>query len=495
MIRITIEPSYEGAKQIENVNPYKNADGTVKYINATTSAKSAGVKSLRDDRTVVKSYNGSPMVLDQIDTGDWTKISGVDFGTNGLKTISAEIAATSGEGQIEVYLDAPTAAKNRIATITLGDTKGLYAFSTANVDREVKGVHDVYFVFRGTGYNVASWAFSEKTNPELPDLSARPTVEPVPTMNPNVKVGWNADKTEYAVPITEENIVAEGGAVAEVDQYNGTASLVYNGQYPGVWVNLPAEITDNQFQTVEITYENQATDADFGAAIRYATSKGDEGIVWPGSSPFASGETTKTFTLDFTKKFAKIKIFAAENPKDAKLIIKAVVLKREAGATAPTATPKPTALPTTAPIEVTYGWNADETEYTLPLTEETVGKGNGTEVSVDTNAKTATITYDGAYPDAFLNMPGDLSDTKFSSIIIKYDRLTEKDSFGYASRYTDNKSTDVNIKWATVSGAFAPDAHEVEIPLDKTKDLYQFKIFGNACDSAGFIIKAVILKK
>ena len=294
---------------------------------------------------------------------------------------------------------------------------------------------------------------------------------------------------------TEENIVAEGGAVAEVDQYNGTASLVYNGQYPGVWVNLPAEITDNQFQTVEITYENQATDADFGAAIRYATSKGDEGIIWPGSSPFASGETTKTIALDFTKKFAKIKIFAAENLKDAKLIIKAVVLKREAGATAPTATPKPTALPTTAPIDVTYGWNADETEYTLPLTEETVVKGNGTEVSVDTNAKTATITYDGAYPDAFLNMPGDLSDTKFSSIIIKYDRLTEQDSFGYASRYTDNKSTDVNIKWATVSGAFAPDAHEVEIPLDKTKDLYQFKIFGNACDSAGFIIKAVILKK
>lgn len=238
-----------------------------------------------------------------------------------------------------------------------------------------------------------------------------------------------------------------------------------------------------------------STDADFGAAIRYATSKGDEGIVWPGSSPFASGETTKTFTLDFTKKFAKIKIFAAENLKDAKLIIKAVVLKREAGATAPTATPKPTALPTTAPIDVTYGWNADETEYTLPLTEETVVKGNGTEVSVDTNAKTATITYDGAYPDAFLNMPGDLSDTKFSSIIIKYDRLTEQDSFGYASRYTDNKSKDVNIKWATVSGAFAPDAHEAEIPLDKTKDLYQFKIFGNACDSAGFIIKAVVLKK
>ena len=54
------------------------------------------------------------------------------------------------------------------------------------------------------------------------------------------------------------------------------------------------------------------------------------------------------------------------------------------------------------------------------------------------------------------------------------------------------------IKMAGIGVAMAnaePDAHEAEIPLNKTKDLYQFKIFGNACDSAGFIIKAVILKK
>ena len=70
------------------------------------------------------------------------------------------------------------------------------------------------------------------------------------------------------------------------------------------------------------------------------------------------------------------------------------MLKREAGATAPTATPKPTALPTTAPIDVTYGWNADETEYTLPLTEETVVKGNGTEVSVDTKYARGFVRYE-----------------------------------------------------------------------------------------------------
>ena len=73
------------------------------------------------------------MVLDQIDTGDWTKISGVDFGTNGLKTISAEIAATSGEGQIEVYLDAPTAAKNRIATTSANHLKPTRSFPCPNI--------------------------------------------------------------------------------------------------------------------------------------------------------------------------------------------------------------------------------------------------------------------------------------------------------------------------------------------------------------------------
>lgn len=262
----------KAAKQLENFNPYTNQDGSVRYVNATTASKSAGVKSLRDDRTVMQSYNGSPMVLDQINTGDWTKISGVDFGANGLKSISAEIAAANDEGQIEVYLDDPTVPANRIARIGLLDTKKLYAFSTADIEKEVTGVHDVYFVFRGTGYNVASWAFSEKDTPELPDLSARPTVAPIPTMNPNLVTGWNADKTEYAIPITEENVEAEGGASAEVDMYNGQASLTYNGQYPGVWFNMPEELTDTKFSSIEIKYDRLGTEDKFGCAHDTKTS-------------------------------------------------------------------------------------------------------------------------------------------------------------------------------------------------------------------------------
>lgn len=326
---IDIKPSYQGAKQLENFNPYTNQDGSVRYVNATTASKSAGVKSLRDDRTVMQSYNGSPMVLDQINTGDWTKISGVDFGANGLKSISAEIAAANDEGQIEVYLDDPTVPANRIARIGLLDTKKLYAFSTADIEKEVTGVHDVYFVFRGTGYNVASWAFSEKDTPELPDLSARPTVAPIPTMNPNLVTGWNADKTEYAIPITEENVEAEGGASAEVDMYNGQASLTYNGQYPGVWFNMPEELTDTKFSSIEIKYDRLGTEDKFGCASRYKDAQDkDVEIQWAGTdAPFNPLEHSKVIELNKEKELYRFKIFG-DGADEAGFIIKAVILKR-----------------------------------------------------------------------------------------------------------------------------------------------------------------------
>ena len=326
---IDIKPSYQGAKQLENFNPYTNQDGSVRYVNATTASKSAGVKSLRDDRTVMQSYNGSPMVLDQINTGDWTKISGVDFGANGLKSISAEIAAANDEGQIEVYLDDPTVPANRIARIGLLDTKKLYAFSTADIEKEVTGVHDVYFVFRGTGYNVASWAFSEKDTPELPDLSARPTVAPIPTMNPNLVTGWNADKTEYAIPITEENVEAEGGASAEVDMYNGQASLTYNGQYPGVFFNMPEELTDTKFSSIEIKYDRLGAEDKFGCASRYKDAQDqDVEIQWAGTdAPFNPLEHSKVIELNKEKELYRFKIFG-DGADEAGFIIKAVILKR-----------------------------------------------------------------------------------------------------------------------------------------------------------------------
>lgn len=156
---ITIEPSYKGAKQIEYYNPYVDFFGNEKEINATTTAYSAGVKSSLSDKRVKEGF--PPMVLDGIDTGDWTMIQGVDFG-EGAGKIAATLCAASAEGRIEVFVDDPLDDSNMVASIPLEDTASEYKKVTAEITGNTNGVHDVYFVFRGTGYTVASWKFSKR---------------------------------------------------------------------------------------------------------------------------------------------------------------------------------------------------------------------------------------------------------------------------------------------------------------------------------------------
>ena len=203
---ISAEPSYEGASQIEDFEPYKNEDGSVKYINATTTASSAGVKSTRDDRMVAGSINGSPMVLDEIDTGDWSCIRGVDFGASGLNNFGVEYVSDSGVGRIELFIDSPTKAENQVAAINIfGNTNGKYVYQSV-ATRTVTGKHDVYFVFRGNDYKVASWSFSETAEGSSPDISDRPdiptskpTQKPTPrptakpTKKPTAKPMWTPD--------------------------------------------------------------------------------------------------------------------------------------------------------------------------------------------------------------------------------------------------------------------------------------------------------------
>jgi len=205
---ITIEPSYEGAKQIENFNPYKNFDGSEKIINATTTSYSAGVKSTRDDEMVEYTQNGSPMVLDCIDTGDWTKIQGVDLGS-GVKEIAAEIKSDTNEGAIEVFIDDPTSASNKIASIPV-NVKDAYDMVSVPVESDVTGVHDVYFVFRGSDYTVASWKFTEnKTDkPDTPDVpvatnppanTAAPSNQPTVTPSVDTAKTYKAGKADYKI--------------------------------------------------------------------------------------------------------------------------------------------------------------------------------------------------------------------------------------------------------------------------------------------------------
>lgn len=240
---ISITPSYKGASQIEDFEPYKNEDGSVKYINATTAASSAGVKSLRDDTMVLGSINGSPMVLDQIDTGDWTCIKGVNFGEKGLKNFGMEYFSISDAGRVELFIDDPTKIENKVAAIDiLETTDNKYSYKSVATTKTVTGKHDVYFVFRGTDYVVASWAFSEDADAAAPDISDRteaPT-KPIETPDPNVPTG-PVDDLELTLPSDKTEVTVDSV------QWNDAIQIELTD------CGLPENYRD-LYQSVEATY-------------------------------------------------------------------------------------------------------------------------------------------------------------------------------------------------------------------------------------------------
>lgn len=328
---ISITPSYEGAKQIEDFDPFKNVDGTTKYINATTAANSAGVKSSRDDIMVKSSINGSPMVLDAIDTGDWTCIKGVNFGDGGLKNFGVELQSNTDAGRIELFIDSPTKLANKVAMIDIAaSTDGKYVFKNTATTKTITGKHDIYFVFRGSDYKVASWILSDKAEGINPDVDRPDTPSSTPdTPGSVVKSGWNADKTEYTLPMNEETVKAEGGAMADVDEATGTATITYNPQFPGVWFIAPDDAV-GKFKSIEFTYKDatdETGDSSFGSATMYVNSAGDEEINWGGKFLAGEGLQKQAFDLDSSRDFAKFKVFR-NNCENCYLTITSVVLKK-----------------------------------------------------------------------------------------------------------------------------------------------------------------------
>lgn len=133
--------SAEGVEQIEYLNPYIRNE-------ATTICNQAGI------RTLMIGELGEVVVTD-ISAGDWIRIKGVDFGLKGTESFTARV---NGNGIIDIRLDDVNS-----------ETVGSLEFAAVNEFTEVfntidniTGVHDVYFVFGGSGWQFDSWRFVER---------------------------------------------------------------------------------------------------------------------------------------------------------------------------------------------------------------------------------------------------------------------------------------------------------------------------------------------
>ena len=141
-----------GREQLKYVDAYA-------VTPATTMAMMAGL-----DTAPLNDKKDGQMVLTSIDRGDYLKVQGVDFGETAPTKWNAYIkkSADCGEdcairlslkkfdGEVIGYLTMTEAGET--------DADG-YVKYTGTLTVEVTGVHDLYLVFSGSGYEVKSWYF------------------------------------------------------------------------------------------------------------------------------------------------------------------------------------------------------------------------------------------------------------------------------------------------------------------------------------------------
>ena len=151
--------SAEGPEQVRTLNPFKR-------VEAETMAWSEGLKTMFETE-----WEGSfewargkkiadRLFVISIHNGDYIMVKGVDFST-GAKSVEVSAASLCG-GKIEIRTDKIDGSI--IATVDINTSRegGVWRTFTAPV-KSVKGVHDLYFVFKGEKdlFNFDWWKFSK----------------------------------------------------------------------------------------------------------------------------------------------------------------------------------------------------------------------------------------------------------------------------------------------------------------------------------------------
>ena len=139
-------------RQVENFNPYRK-------VEAETMSWGYGLKTTQKNPWAADHWN---QLVTDINDGEYIKVSGVDFG-NGASSFEVSASCHLYGGSIEVRLDTPEG--QCIGTVNIYNTKTQLKTFTTKV-KSVKGVHDLYFVFRGSKnqkcnlFMIDSWKFT-----------------------------------------------------------------------------------------------------------------------------------------------------------------------------------------------------------------------------------------------------------------------------------------------------------------------------------------------
>jgi len=144
-----------GVEQIKLLDPFVR-------VEAETMAWQAGVavEPLAGDG---QGYTDGNLAVTDIDNGDWTAVSKVDFGSGATGFRASAAAAGGSGGELELRLDSPEG--RLIGKLAIPAGSGTEAWREWETEVSgAEGVHDLYFVFRGTLgeklYRLDWWQFT-----------------------------------------------------------------------------------------------------------------------------------------------------------------------------------------------------------------------------------------------------------------------------------------------------------------------------------------------
>ncbi|NLZ83481.1 MAG: family 43 glycosylhydrolase [Clostridiales bacterium] len=139
-----------GVKQLKPFNPYR-------VVEATTMANSGGVSVIEKDKSAFK--DPQVLLVSDIESGDWIQVSQVDFGNEGASSFTLSYSCDGEGGAVKVCIDALDG--EAITYVEIEKQENIEDFAEVTVPiKDVTGVHDIYFIFAGSGYDIKSWSFS-----------------------------------------------------------------------------------------------------------------------------------------------------------------------------------------------------------------------------------------------------------------------------------------------------------------------------------------------
>lgn len=142
----------------------------LKYVDAYTENRAVnfavmgGIDTVAAD-SVASECGSGDMALGDIQNGDFIKVVGVDFGSTIPSSFSATVrnaADTHAEGVIRISIDSLDGEV--LGYLPVSDLPAGEDFTeiTMQLTGKADGVHDLFFVFSGEGYEIEKWQFTKQ---------------------------------------------------------------------------------------------------------------------------------------------------------------------------------------------------------------------------------------------------------------------------------------------------------------------------------------------